>query len=51
MANNKRLIRAKVTLPDGRVREIEMHTDPWVYDSDIAKLQELYGTDNVEVLS
>jgi len=42
-------LKVEVTLLNGRVVPIEMTTEPWCYDADLAKLKEIYGENNVEV--
>lgn len=47
MAKRTRIV-AEVTLLNGRKTTIDMTTEPWNYDADMAKLREIYGENNVE---
>jgi hypothetical protein len=47
MAGKTRLV-AEVTLANGRKETIDMTTEPWNYDADLAKLKEIYGEQMVE---
>lgn len=47
MAGKTRLV-AEVTLLNGRTTVIDMTTEPWNYEADLAKLREIYGDQNVE---
>lgn len=46
---NKNRLVAEVTLANNRKTTIDMTTEPWNYDADLAKLKEIYGENNVEV--
>lgn len=48
MVDKTRLV-AEVTLANGNKTTIDMTTEPWNYDYDVAKLKEIYGDKNVEV--
>lgn len=45
--DKKRLV-AEVTTVNNIKSVIDMATEPWAYDADLAKLREIYGDDNVK---
>jgi nuclear transport factor 2 (NTF2) superfamily protein len=48
MAKKKNRILAEVTLANGRKSIVDFETEPWNYDSDMEKLKEIWGEQNVK---